>query len=258
MREGKQPFVSVRRTAGEVKRYRIYQRVIPVALGAVVSLLALVYVISLLFQRYGSFTVAIKDYEDRRYALSLSENDLFSNPTSRLNGKAAKDITNIDGNSLPNTLNDINGEHNGDNYVAYTFYLKNTGEETCNYRYTLAISRRTAGVDAAARVRVYFEPFYYDSATGEHTYDTPYTDYAKPKSGGGGLPEIDPENRVMTNFRDDSTVTDGTVNSFKPGDITKITVVIWLEGNDPDCTDNILGGQFKLDMIFDIVGMGES
>ena len=54
------------------------------------------------------------------------------------------------------------------------------------------------------------------------------------------------------------TVTDGTVNGFKPGDITKITVVIWLEGNDPDCTDNILGGQFKLDMIFDIVGMGES
>ena len=40
---------------------------------------------------------------------------------------------------------------------------------------------------------------------------------------------------------------------FKPGDISKITVVIWIEGNDPDCTDDILGGEFKVDMVMNVV-----
>ena len=35
---------------------------------------------------------------------------------------------------------------------------------------------------------------------------------------------------------------------FKPGDIDKFTVVIWLEGDDEDCTDNILGGEIKMHM----------
>ena len=40
------------------------------------------------------------------------------------------------------------------------------------------------------------------------------------------------------------------VENFKPGDINKYTVVVWIEGTDPDCTDNILGGEFKAYMNF--------
>lgn len=258
MKEGKVPFVSVKRTAGEVKRYRMYRRVVPVGIGVVVAFLTLLYVVSVLFQRYGSFTVKVHEYDDRRYGLSLSEQDSFANPTSRLNSAAAKDITNIDGEKdLPNNLNDSGGEHNGDNYIAYTFFVKNTGENTCTYQYNLTITRQTTGIAAAARVRLYFEPFYYDTDTGEYRYTNTYTDYAKPKTGGGGAPEVD-GGRTMTNFADENTVAIGTVPDFKPGDISKITVVVWLEGNDPDCTDDVLGGQFKLDMSFDIVGAGES
>ena len=35
---------------------------------------------------------------------------------------------------------------------------------------------------------------------------------------------------------------------FKPNDIDKFTIVIWLEGDDPDCIDNILGGEIKMHM----------
>ena len=61
----------------------------------------------------------------------------------------------------------------------------------------------------------------------------------------------------MTNFLSSGVVTAGTVEAFKPGDISKITVVIWIEGNDPDCTDDLLGGEFKLDMIAEVVGTNE-
>ena len=35
---------------------------------------------------------------------------------------------------------------------------------------------------------------------------------------------------------------------------TKFTIVIWIEGNDPDTTDDIIGGQFKVDMKINIIG----
>jgi len=36
--------------------------------------------------------------------------------------------------------------------------------------------------------------------------------------------------------------------NFKPGDRDKFTIVIWLEGDDPDCVDSIIGGELKLEM----------
>ena len=38
--------------------------------------------------------------------------------------------------------------------------------------------------------------------------------------------------------------------NFKPGDVHEYTLVLWVEGSDPECTDNILGGEFKVEMQF--------
>ena len=38
-----------------------------------------------------------------------------------------------------------------------------------------------------------------------------------------------------------------------PGEITKYTIVIWLEGNDPECLDNIKGGSVKMSLMFSVV-----
>ena len=249
----KKPSASLRRSAGEVKRYRVYTRVIPAVMGVILALMALVYVISLLFNRYGSFTVTVRDFNDRNYMLSLCENDRFNTATSMLNSKAAKNVTNISRTSLPENLNDVNGEHNGDNYVAYTFYLKNTGTASYSYDYTLNISRATLNIDSAVRVRLYFTPDYYKAETDQINYGGAYTEYAKPKTNGNGLPETEIDGTVMTNFVSSEVITNGSVDNFNPGDMAKITVVIWIEGDDPDCTDDLLGGQFKVDMIMSIV-----
>ena len=249
----KQPGSVLTRSAEEVKRYRLYKKIVPPVLGLITLVLIIVYIISILFTKYGSFTVKINNLTDRKYYLTLCESDKFLNPVSYLNSKAVKDVTNIDGNSLPADLNDVDGEHNGENYVAYTFYAKNVGQSTITYDYDLVISRKTIGVDSAIRVRLYYTPFYYDSFTKEYTRSGDYTDYAKPRTGGSGLPEVDPDNRTMTNFAASGSVAQGRVAGFKPGDISKITVVIWIEGNDPECTDDILGGEFKVDMVMNVV-----
>ena len=38
------------------------------------------------------------------------------------------------------------------------------------------------------------------------------------------------------------------VSDFKPGDLDKFTIVVWIEGDDPDCTDALLGGEIKMHM----------
>ena len=43
------------------------------------------------------------------------------------------------------------------------------------------------------------------------------------------------------------------VEDFSPQARDKYTVVIWLEGNDPDCVDDIIGGQIKFGMDFNII-----
>lgn len=35
---------------------------------------------------------------------------------------------------------------------------------------------------------------------------------------------------------------------FKTGDIDKFTIVIWIEGDDPDCIDALIGGEMKMHM----------
>lgn len=169
-------------------------------MGLVTLVLIIVYIIAILFTKYGSFKVKINNLTDRKYYLTLCETDKFLNPVSYLNSKAIKDVTNIDGRSLPGNLNDVDGEHNGEKYVAYTFYAKNVGQSTITYDYDLVISRKTVGVDSAIRVRVYYTPFYYDSITREYDINGNYTDYAKPRTGGNGLLEVDPDNRTMTNL----------------------------------------------------------
>ena len=228
-------FLGLRRTAQEIKRYRSIMRIVPTAMICVALVLTLLYTVTVMYNRYGSFTVMINKFDNVKYALTLSENKEFTNPVARLNSKAEKDVTNIDGSTLPGDLDMIDGEHNGKNYVAYTFYCKNAGKETFTYEYQLYIVNMTLNIENAVRVRLY--------VNGEST------DYARTACDGSG-----PEPGTVE-FLSEGVIVRQQIDNFAPGDITKYTVVIWLEGNDPECVDNILGGQFKIDMSMTIIGI---
>ena len=224
---------TLRRTAAEVKRYRILKKIVPALIAIIIMALIIVYIVSVLYSKYGSFTVSVLKYDAMKYALTLSDTPDFYENTSRLNSKASTDITNIDGNTLPVDLDNVNGEHSGDNYAAYTFYCKNAGTETVTYRYQLYIANMTRDIEKAIRVRLY--------VNGE-----PVT-YARTASDGSG-----PEPGT-TEFKTETVIAESDIENFAPGDVTKYTVVIWLEGNDPDCLDHLIGGEFKIDMTMSVI-----
>ena len=192
-------------------------------------LLILYYTIGIIYNN-GNFSVTLDKnlyfdkgliiYDDKDYKVYRTE----------LLAPSPESFDNISHKWLPQNINDSEGgSHNGDNYLAYTFYVENTGSDVSDYWTEVVIGDVIRNVDSAVRIRIY--------KNGE------YVTYAK--IGGNGQAEPD-----TVPFLDDKTVAIRHNPNFKPGDIDKYTLVLWIEGSDPDCTDNILGGEFKVEMKF--------
>ena len=216
-------------TAEELNKYLFRKRLLTIVVIAGTILLATIYAISAVYMVTGSFTVNVNKYEMVKYGLSLSEYKDLSHPSSVLNAKIDQSITNIAEEDLPEDVDNIDGVHNGKNHIAYTFYLFNSGTtDELSYEWQILMSNVFQGIDGAIRVRLYI--------------DGVPTTYAKTASDGSG-----PEPGTVEFYSTD-TIARGRVDNFSVGSVTKFTIVIWLEGNDPDCIDWIKGGKMKIDM----------
>ena len=240
MKENKQAYSDnrkrlnvLRRTATEIKTFRVQRKILLTALAALVTLTALIFMGSALHRNMGRLSVGIAKEDLSRYGLSLSETRDMRYRTSRLNAEISERITNISVNDLPENLSMIDGQHNGENYIAYTFYLEHRGTDTLNYEYEVTISDVTLGLDDAMRVRLYI---------GDE-----YVDYAKTRTDGGGAEP------GTTEFYSQGIVTKGVVENYESGQKTKYTIVIWLEGDDPECVDDVIDGMAKVEMSFRVV-----
>lgn len=226
--------LELRRTAKEAKRYKVLMRI----LGLVVIILSLIvaaaYAISYFYDKFGSFTVRVDKYDMVRQGLSLSETPDYDISRAILNADIVYNMTNISGEDLPENIDMVNGSHNGDSYIAYTFYLINSGDDTISYEGEMNIESVTQGVDEAVRIALY--------QNGEKTV------YGKTKSNGTGI-----ESDCDSEFLSSTVIMRTGKEGFEPKARDKYTIVIWLEGNDPDCIDDIIGGTLKLNMHFSIV-----
>ena len=164
--------LELRRTAKEVKRHVVLMRILGLLMIILILIVAVAYAISYFYDKFGSFTVKINKYDMVSQGLSLSETPDYDRSIAVLNANIVYDMTNISGNDLPDNVDKINGSHNGDNYIAYTFYLINAGDDTLSYTGEMVIENVTKSVDEAIRVAVY--------KNGEKTV------YGKTKSNGGG------------------------------------------------------------------------
>lgn len=225
--------LELRRKAKEVKRYAIVIRVLSLLTVLLIAIVAVAYAISYFYDQFGSFTVRVNKYDMINQGLTLSETPEYNKTMAVLNADIVYDMTNISGNDIPANVDKVNGSHNGENYIAYTFYLINSGDDTLSYEGELVIESVSKNVDEAVRVAVY--------QNGEKKV------YGKTKSDGNGKEsdcdeEFASSTKVMQTFRE----------GFTPNSKDKYTIVIWLEGNDPDCVDDIIGGTIKLGMDFKI------
>ncbi len=235
----------LQRKAGEVKRYRQEKKIVPIIMTCIALLTVIVYVISLLYTRFGSFTIQVNKMQNLNYGIALSEHK-DGKTTARLDCRASKDITNIDGKILDDiALGSVDGEANGQNYMCYTFYCINTGKETVDFDYSVNIINMTMDIEAAVRIRL---------IAWRNEEKISQNDYAKAK---GVLPSGEPEPEPGTvPFYEKKIVCTERVEKFASSQFVKFTIVLWLEGPDPECLDNIIGGTFKIGMNFEVIPIG--
>ena len=213
MKENKQNYADnrkrlniLRRTATEIKTFRVQRKVLLAALAALVTLTALIFMGAALHRNMGRLSVGIAKEDLSRYGLSLSETRDMKYRTSRLNAEISERITNISRNDLPadEILLGFDGQHNGDEYIAYTFYLEHRGTDVMDYEYEVTIGNVSLGLDDAMRVRLYIgdEGVEYAKLSAENTPEP----YSPP-------------------FHSTGVITRGLVEDFAPGDKVKYTIV---------------------------------
>lgn len=229
MDERMRPFV-VRATARSVRRRNVLLRVFGIILLVLILLLGVFYGLSAFVNKAGNFTVWITEEDLGR--ITLSDTPGFEETVTMLEADIIPEMDNITKAWLPENIDEGEGCHNGENYIAYTFYLQNSGEEAVNYSSQIEIHAVTKEADNAVRVMVI--------KNGEETV------YAKAQKG-----STEPEPDTVA-FLSDTHVLNNTIEGFEPGAVDKYTVVIWLEGNDPECVDDIRGGVVKMSMNFKV------
>ena len=242
-------------------------------LGALAALLAALFLFSSVTEMQGHFTINLSDGMFRE-GFSLCDEVTFENPSMRLYSMPAVDVPCVSVVDIEPDVDDVDGAHNEAKYFAYTFYIRNEGDSTVNFDWQLALNSESKNLSVAAWVMV-FE-------------DGAMRFYAEPRADGTpeALPSFGDDARgylkapfiadsvapfeqyetiaqrgastyyrlIPTNFLSETVVTMGRQENVAPMDVHKYTVVIWLEGDDPDCTDELIGGHLGLDMKFRLDG----
>ena len=179
-----------------------------IALIIIFILLLDIYIVLSYMFNNNSFTIYLDNEYSSRRNLVMYENSETKRQKQYLKSKDFKEFSDIALEWLPANINqEAEGSHNGNNYIAYTFYLENQGHETTSYNAEIKIQDCIKNIDEALRVVVY--------------RNNQRTIYAKTSKETGNL----------------------TV-----GAVDKYTVVIFVEGNDKECTDALIGGEIEIYM----------
>ncbi|WP_316637887.1 hypothetical protein [uncultured Ruminococcus sp.] len=268
---------SAKRDSQDIAKQVRWKRRAGIALITLVAVLFLIWIMTWLLTTIGDLVISV-DSGAAKKGISISENEDGSGATHKLSANMVKEVTNITYDWLPATLDlEASGSHNGRNYLAYTFYLTNNGSETLNYQSMLQSVKAAKDADEACRVMIYKngEPEVFAKEnrglTSADGSPEPFEKIFKKEIPANYTPptaeEIEaaaeqPQNKELVNhtdeeiviqpFVDSKTVFNTEVEGLEPGQTDKYTIVMWIEGEDPECLDVIRDGYVKLMWFFNI------
>lgn len=219
---------------GTTKQIQHKKRRLSLAL-LITGLLSLIVILVTIYGQYaGMFTISMTN-EISDKGIMVSEHLDFLNPKESLAIKPLMDGYDI----IESQLNMVEAESTDGQYVdpdadyiAYTFYLKNTGKETINVNYNIRMISDYKGVGVATFLKV--AQSLYDP-TESKFIDKTYKVFSKQIAGNDNLASE-------------------VIKTFQPGQIRKFTVYMWFDGRYTD--ETMTGGATKLDWVFAIATAG--
>lgn len=215
--------------AEKIYRGKLLSRVIKMGLLILLLFFSLLYLVLYVVNSNGYFTIKLdKNLKAERHIL-LSSDSEFSAETVEIKVKGLEYMDNITESWIP--MDEVikkEGDNSSDNYIAYTYFIKNDGEQKTDYKSKIVIESVIKNVDDAVRVAVF--------TNGEKKV------YAKKAKNGKEEP-----NTIA--FLSNYLIMEQERNGLEPGQIDRYTILVWLEGKDPECIDDIIGGEMKMSMV---------
>lgn len=239
----------------------------------ITSILTVLFILSAFYTGAGEFVISL-DSKMSRDGFYLSNTTDFSEKMVCIRGTAVV-ADNVSVFDISSDVGDVDGMHNGKNYVAHTFYLTNETGKTTDYEYTLNIRQSSKNAEKALWVMVYQngKQTIYAMNGADGTPEKQYSIYEFPFAEDAAQPgqyssvsadeagisanevsfaqSINSANKLTAkSFVTDKVICTGVRNAIKANEVDKYTVVMWYEGEDPDCTDDIIGGWVEVYMGF--------
>ena len=216
-------------SANKIYKRKMFSRVVKMALLILLLFFAVLYLILYVINSNGYFTIKLdKNLKAERHIL-LSSDSEFSAETVEIKIKGLEYMDNITESWIPEEeVIKKEGDNSEDNYIAYTFFIKNDGTEDVNYTTKIVLEGVIKNVDEAVRIAIY-----------KNDSKTVYAKMAK-----NGKPEPN-----STAFLSNHLIMQNKDNSIKPGKVDRYSIIVWLEGEDPECIDDIIGGEMKMAMV---------
>ncbi|MDO5798634.1 MAG: hypothetical protein Q4Q33_06305 [Eubacteriales bacterium] len=200
------------------------------ALLGMLIIVVLLFVAAFMQEKMGNFTINLDRLELYRRGISIADNGDFDGATARLEAATVKDATNISAEDIPDDLDEHEGAHNGKNYMAYTYFVRNAGKEDLSYVARITLDSCSKGAEKAVRIAVW--------RNGEKVV------YAAPAKDGEA-------EKGCKNFLSDNVIYEYNEKEFLVGNVDKYTIAVWMEGDDPECVDSIIGGSVEMSMNID-------
>lgn len=240
-------------------------------LGGALLLMLSLFAVSIITQMRGHFTVNMSSAMFRE-GFTLSETRDFANPTTYLVCTPAEDVPARSIDHIDVDVDNYDGQHNSD-YFAYTFYIRNEGESTVDYKWEMALNSESQNLSAATWVMIFEDGqclFYAKSSVSGGPEMLP----PKHVTNSGYIHppmydlSMDPEGQyevvvegehfsrwrvIPREFVSEDVVAQGIKQDMEPGEVHKYTVVIWLEGDDPECNNELIGGHLGLEIYMSLM-----
>ncbi len=197
--------------------------------------------------------------------ISISKTADFSSPATVLKMNGPEEMSNITYDwILKDELFGKEGDHHGDNYIAYSFFIKNVSDSDILYKGSIVLNYVSKDIERAVRIVIIedeekatcYAVTRSDGSPEYIAYDSDDKATQQPLPlGDSRLDELLGSN-VTTPFLSDEPK-DSNVEVFESediflavGEVKKYTVLIWLEGSDSDCMDAIIGAKVNFEYNF--------
>lgn len=189
--------------------------------------------------KVGNFVVTV-DQDDLKLSLSMRED--LSDRSSRLTTEGMDNQGAATYSDIPADIVKGIGTKNDEvkrYYLAFSFYLLNESDRTIDYRMSVNVKAATGSILDVVRLMVIEGEDGVREIYAKAEQDAQTADMLEAVAG-----------YHSTDFVSDRVLFERETYGLAAGDKIKYTVVMWLEGHDPLCNDELIGSRLKLQVDF--------